>query len=146
MPRRLTSDASDGTMPLPQRDSRDRMIVRILSVKIAPQRGAEFHAFIRERGLPRIQAHPGLVSAHAGRRTEGSDEFAIVVTLWRDWAALEEALGPDTSQPYMPTPPPGLVASATVEHFEAIDLPPVAKAEAAALEPEPFLSASSVTV
>lgn len=107
------------------------MIVRILSVRIAQGRGAEFHAFIRERGLPRIQAHPGLVSAHVGRRTEGHDEFAIVVTIWTDWDSLTEALGPDPSQPYMLTPESGLVETATVEHFEAIDLPPMLRVEPA---------------
>lgn len=145
MPGRLTSDGSTGTMPLPQRDSRDRMIVRVLSVKIAPQRGAESHAFIRERGLPRIQVHPGLVSAHVGRRTEGADEFAIVVTIWQEWGALQEALGPDTSQPYMLTPATGLVAAAAVEHFEAIDLPPLPRPEAA-VEQETFLTAPPVTI
>lgn len=100
------------------------MIIRVLSVQIEPDRGADFHAFIRERGLPRIQAHPGLISAHVGRRTDGPNETAIVVTVWRDWEALTEALGPDPSQPYMLTPSTGLVASARVEHFEAIDLPP----------------------
>lgn len=110
------------------------MIVRVLSVRIAQGRGAEFHAFIRGRGLPRIQAHPGLVSVHVGRRTEGHDEFAIVVTTWTDWHALTEALGPDPSQPYLLTPESGLVETATVEHFEAIDLPPLPQAEPKANE------------
>jgi hypothetical protein len=99
------------------------MIIRVLSVQVAQDRGAEFHAFIRERGLPRIQAHPGLVSAHVGRRTDGADELAIVVTVWRNWDALTDALGPDPSQPYLLTPESGLAQTATVEHFEAIDLP-----------------------
>ena len=99
------------------------MIIRVLSVKIAQDRGAEFHAFIREKGLPRIQAHPGLVSAHVGRRTDAHDEFAIVVTVWRSWEALTDALGPDPSQPYMVTPESGLAETAQVDHFEAIDLP-----------------------
>ena len=103
------------------------MIVRVLSVKIAQGRGAEFHAFIRETGLPKIQAHPGLVSAHVGRRTDGPDEFAIAVTIWRDWDALTDALGPDPSQPYMLTPESGLAETAKVEHFEAIDLPVLAQ-------------------
>jgi hypothetical protein len=101
------------------------MIVRILSVRIAEGRGAEFHAFIRERGLPRIQQHPGLLSVHVGRRTEGSAELAIVVTVWQDWQAIQDALGPDPSQPYMLTPESGLAETATVEHFEAIDLPDI---------------------
>jgi hypothetical protein len=127
MTERLTSRRDASTMPFPQRGTTDRMIVRVLSVRIAHDRGAEFHAFVRERGLPRIQEHPGLVSAHVGRRTEGSDEFAIVVTVWRDWEALTDALG-DPSQPYMLTPESGLAETATVEHFEAIDLPPIPKA------------------
>jgi hypothetical protein len=106
------------------------MIIRVLSVKIAQGRGAEFHAFIREQGLPRIQVHPGLVSAHVGRRTEGHDEYAIVVTTWTDWSDLTEALG-DPSQPYMLTTASGLVETATVAHYEGIDLPPMPK-----LEPE----------
>ena len=105
------------------------MIVRVLSVRIAEGRGAEFHAFIRERGLPRIQEHPGLLSVHVGRRTDGPDEFAIVVTVWRDWQAIVDALGPDPSQPYMLTPESGLAETATVEHFEAIDLPPIARGQ-----------------
>ena len=105
------------------------MIVRVLSVRIAEGRGAEFHAFIRERGLPRIQEHPGLLSVHVGRRTEGHDEFAIVVTVWGDWQAIVDALGPDPSQPYMLTPESGLAETATVEHFEAIDLPPIARVQ-----------------
>jgi hypothetical protein len=107
------------------------MIVRVLSVRIAPDRGAEFHAFVRDHGLPRIQSHSGLVSAHVGRRTDGPDELAIVVTVWRDWEALTDALGPDPSLPYLPTPESGLVATATVEHFEAIDLPPIRPIELA---------------
>lgn len=99
------------------------MIIRVLSVQVEPDRGADFHAFIRDRGLPRIQAHPGLISAHVGRRTEGSDELAIVVTVWRDWESLTDALGPDPSLPYLPTPDTGLVVKSRVEHFEAIDLP-----------------------
>lgn len=122
---RLTSGADDHTIPFPQRGETDRMIVRVLSVRIAQGRGSEFHAFLRERGLPRIQSHPGLIAVHVGRRTEGHDEFAIVVTTWRDWEALTDALGPDPSQPYMLTPESGLAETATVEHFEAIDLPPI---------------------
>lgn len=132
-------------MPLPQRDSTHRMIVRVLSVSVAPNRGAEFHAFIRDQGLPRIQAHPGLVSVHVGRRTEGSDELAIVVTVWSDWHALSEALGPDPSKPYMLTPATGLVSNVTVEHFEAIDLPALPKREPTGPADETPLASSAAT-
>jgi hypothetical protein len=107
------------------------MIVRVLNVRIAPNRGAEFHAFVRDHGLPRLQGHPGLVSLNVGRRSEEADEYAIVVTVWRDWDSLQDALGPDTSKPYLPTPEKGLVLSATVEHYEAIELAPAASGNGA---------------
>jgi quinol monooxygenase YgiN len=121
------------------------MIVRVLSVRIAQGRGAEFHAFVREQGLPRIQAHPGLVSVHVGRRTDGPDEFAIVVTVWEDWQALTDALGPDTSQPYMLTPESGLADTATVEHFEAIDLPPITRLQSSADATDVAVAAPAAT-
>ena len=117
------------------------MIVRVLSVHVAPNRGAEFHAFIRDHGLPKIQTHPGLISVNVGRRTEGPDEFAIVVTVWQDWQALTEALGPDPSEPYMLTPATGLVTKATVEHFEAIDLPELPKRAAGHADEESSVAA-----
>lgn len=113
------------------------MIIRVLSVQLADDTGPEFHAFIREQGLPRIQLHPGLVSVHIGRRTAADGERAVVVTVWRDWAALEDALGPDTSQPYLVTPAMGLMTGARVEHFEAIELPPLASIEISAAKVEP---------
>jgi len=106
------------------------MIVRVLNVRIAPGRGPEFHAFMRERGLPRMQQHPGLVSVNVGRRTDGPDEFAIIVTVWRDWEALTDALGPDPSRPYMGTQESSLAETARVEHFEAIELPALSTIQA----------------
>ena len=121
-----------------------RMIIRVLSVEIEPDRGADFHEFIRDRGLPRIQSHPGLISVHVGRRTEGKDELAIVVTVWRDWEALTDALGPDPSQPYLASPSSGLVTSARVEHFEAIDLPPI-PVQGAVAEPPTVVATQPAT-
>jgi len=110
------------------------MIVRVLNVRIAEGRGPEFHAFMRERGLPRMQEHPGLVSVNVGRRTDGPDEFAVIVTVWQDWEALTDALGPDPSRPYMITKESGLAASTTVEHFEAIELPDIGTLRAKAAQ------------
>jgi quinol monooxygenase YgiN len=102
------------------------MIVRVLNARIAPNRGAEFQAFVREHGLPRLQNHPGLVSLHVGRRNEGPDEFVTVISVWRNWDALQDALGPDPSQPYLPAPGEGMVVSTSVEHFEAVEISPLA--------------------
>src|SRR5437773_11536719 len=121
--RRLTSGGRRPTIPVPQRGAKDRMIMRVLSVRIAPDRGAEFHAFVRERGLPRIQRNPGLVSVQVGRRADGPSEHAILVTVWRDWESLIDAVGPDPSQAFMLTSELGLVDVAMVEHYEAVDLP-----------------------
>jgi hypothetical protein len=105
------------------------MIVRVLNARIAPNRGAEFQAFVREHGLPRLQNHPGLFTLHVGRRTEGHDEFVTVISVWRDWDSLQDALGPDPSQPYLPAPGEAMVESASVEHFEAVEIGPLGAPE-----------------
>ena len=120
------------------------MIVRVLNARIAPNRGAEFQSFIREHGLPRLQNHPGLVSLHVGRRNEGSDEFVTVISVWRNWDALQDALGPDPSQPYLPAPGTEMVESTSVEHFEAVEITPLAgREESLAGEPQPVRGPAS---
>lgn len=117
------------------------MIIRILRVQLADDTGPEFHAFIREQGLPRIQLHPGLVSVRIGRRTSDEGEQAIVVTVWRDWASLEDALG-DPDKPYLISQAMGLMTGAGIEHYEDIELPELEALELSTTPPQPITSRS----
>jgi hypothetical protein len=99
------------------------MIVRVLRASIAPGRSADFHAFVIDAGLPSVVQRDGLLDVHVGLRTEGSQEIGIIISVWRDWAALESALGPDPNRPYLLLEADGLVTGATVEHFEGLEVP-----------------------
>lgn len=100
------------------------MIIRLVRARISPGRSADFHARVREEGLPHLLAGPGLLGLHVGRREEDGVEIAIVVSVWRDWDALTSTLGDDATQPYLLTLDSGLVTSVDVEHFEALEVPP----------------------
>ena len=76
------------------------MIIRVLQATIAPRRSADFHTFVVEQGLPRFREHDGLVDVYVGLRSEGSEDFGIIVSIWRDWDALAAAVGPDPLRPY----------------------------------------------
>lgn len=96
------------------------MIVRLLRARIAPNRTAEFHDFVQHVGLPALRATAGLLDVHVGRRSVGTHEEAVIVSVWRDWDLLTTAIR-DPQQPYLITPETGLVVEASVEHYEAVE-------------------------
>jgi hypothetical protein len=100
------------------------MIVRVLRASIATGRAADFHAFIEDVGLPNLLSSDGLIDVHVGLRAEGSQEIGLIVSVWRDWASLEAAVGPDPSRPYMIADEDGLLTDVNVEHFEALGVHP----------------------
>jgi hypothetical protein len=97
------------------------MIIRVLQAIIVPRRSADFHRFVIEEGLPGLRAHDGLIDVYMGLRSEGREEIGVIVSVWRDWDALAEAVGPDPSRPYLLTPETGIVSSVQIMHFEALD-------------------------
>ena len=96
------------------------MIIRVLQATIAPMRSAEFHAFVMDRAIPAFRQHDGLIDVRVGLRSDGSEDFGIVISVWSDWDALAAAVGPDPSRPYVLTPETGLVTSVEVRHYEGV--------------------------
>ena len=105
------------------------MIIRVLQAAIAPRRSSDFHTFVVEQGLPGIRAHDGLIDVYMGLRSEGTADIGVIVSVWRDWEALEAAIGPDVTRPYLLTPETGLITSVQIMHFEALE-PPLGEARA----------------
>jgi hypothetical protein len=97
------------------------MIIRVLQATIVPRRSADFHRFVIEEGLPGLRGHDGLIDVYMGLRSEGTEETGVIVSVWRDWDALADAVGPDPSRPYLLTPETGIVSSVQIMHFEALD-------------------------
>jgi antibiotic biosynthesis monooxygenase (ABM) superfamily enzyme len=96
------------------------VIVRLLRARIAPNRTPEFHEFIQRVGLPALRATAGLLDVHVGRRSVGTHEEAVVVSVWRDWDSLTAVID-DPQQPYLLTAETGLVVETSVEHYEAVE-------------------------
>jgi len=97
------------------------VIVRVYRARAVPGRETEVANALRET-TPRIGAAEGCLRAEAGRRlVERTEEF-VVVSVWRDLAAIT-AFGGDgvIGEPFFPEQLVGLITGALVEHFEGID-------------------------
>lgn len=101
------------------------MIIRVYRAKAVASRETEVANTLRDT-TPLIAAAHGCLRAEAGRRlVERTEEF-VVVSLWRDMAAIqmfsEAASSGSVDEPFFPDRMVGLIAGALVEHYEGIEL------------------------
>lgn len=102
------------------------MIVRVYRCTALPNRDTEVATTLRDT-TPLIRAAEGCLRVEAGRRLVTQHEEFIVVSLWRDLAAIQafsrvHALD-SVDQPFFPDRMAGLIEGATVEHYEGIETP-----------------------
>lgn len=95
------------------------MIIRLTRAGIRPEREAEAFAILRTftSGLARPD---GMEALFLGRRTSARQDDLVAITVWRDMASLQAALGSGWHRAsFLPELDPMLI-DATVEHFESI--------------------------
>ena len=101
------------------------MIIRVYRARAVAGRETEVANTLRET-TPFIAAADGCLMAETGRRlVERSEEF-VVVSLWRDMAAIEHfsrvSSRGSIDEPFFPDRMVGLISGAMIEHFEGIEL------------------------
>jgi quinol monooxygenase YgiN len=70
------------------------VIIRVFRARIHPGKQGEFERFVRETGVPTVQAQAGCSHVAGGRsRRTGQPQF-VVVRHWDSAAALEAFAGP----------------------------------------------------
>lgn len=98
------------------------MIIRVYRAKAVPGREAEVANTLRDT-TPQIRAAEGCLSVEAGRRlVERTEEF-VVVSYWRDLAAIAAFGGGIVDEPFLPKRMVGNITGALVEHFEGVEIP-----------------------
>ena len=102
------------------------MIVRVYRCTAATDRETEVANMLRET-TPRIRAADGCLRVEAGRRLVAQREEFVVVSLWRDLAAIEafsrlSGRG-SVDEPFFPDRMVGLIQGAAVDHYEGIEAP-----------------------
>ena len=100
------------------------MIIRVYRARAVPSKEAQVANVLRET-TPLIAAAEGCLRADSARRlVERTEEF-VVVSLWRDTAAIQAfsrgASGGLIDEPFFPDRMIGLISGALVEHYEGIE-------------------------
>lgn len=65
------------------------MLIRILKMRVNPDRYEDWLRFTRDIGFPGMLAQPGCRAIRRLRRVDSADDFRIL-TEWDDFAALEK--------------------------------------------------------
>ena len=65
------------------------MLIRILKMRVHPDRYQDWLCFTRDIGFPGMLAQPGCRAIRRLRRADSTDDFRIL-TEWDDMAALEK--------------------------------------------------------
>src|SRR4051812_3360921 len=66
---------------------RSPVIIRLGSGHVSERNAGPIHEIIRER-LPDVMRQDGIVACHVGRTTDATGESLVIITAWRDMAAL----------------------------------------------------------
>jgi hypothetical protein len=109
---------------------RERVIVRVLRVRVRPGRVGAFNAIFRGQ-VALLREQPGLEYVKLARRLQpdGGQE-AVLFEEWRDAASLYAWVGPNLTEPRLVPGARELIDEVHVAHYEALG----DEAEAAALE------------
>jgi heme-degrading monooxygenase HmoA len=100
------------------------MIVRVYRCTASQSRETEVANALRET-TPVIRAADGCLRVEAGRRLVAQTEEFVVVSLWRDLAAIQAFTAVSgrgsVDEPFFPDRMVGLIEATMVEHFEGIE-------------------------
>jgi heme-degrading monooxygenase HmoA len=97
------------------------MIVRVFRATVHAGREADFERFLRETGIPSVTRREGLVSTCVGRPLPGGPPRFVVVSVWRDLAALQGFAGARWQEPVIHPSEADVIAHAEVEHYDRVD-------------------------
>jgi heme-degrading monooxygenase HmoA len=95
------------------------MVIRIFRVRARPGRATELERVVRERGVPNIARREGLVSLFLGRPDDGDDHDLVLLSVWRDLAAIRAFKGDAWREARLLPEELALSESASVWHVHA---------------------------
>jgi hypothetical protein len=98
------------------------MLLRVLRHRLRPAASETFERYLRQEGIARLRARPGVVAAHVGRDARGT---YLAMSVWRTFDDLMAATGRDPVRPMIADEWGEDLVDAAVSHWEALDLPTI---------------------
>lgn len=95
------------------------MRIRVLKVLVHDGKAEEFKAFLLGAVLPQVQSRDGLIDVIVGLPDKSSPNLFLMLSIWRDQAAIEAFAGKDWRAPaIIGADERRLVLEAFVDHYE----------------------------
>jgi|SRR6476469_9560541 quinol monooxygenase YgiN len=97
------------------------MIIRVFRAKIHKQQVAEFKRLVQTQSIPWLEGAAGLLGYFPGEPlNEETPEF-VMITLWRDLAALQAFVGEIRQTPVVTPDETPLVEAIVAHHYRKFD-------------------------
>ena len=96
------------------------MIIRVFRARIHPGHEEEFERFVRETGVPMVQAHRGCSHVAWGRSRWSDQPEFVVVTHWDSVDSIEAFAGPRWQEAVIEPEEEDMLAAVFCDHYEAL--------------------------
>ncbi len=97
------------------------MIVRVFRAKIRKGRVAEFKRMVLDQSIPWLKSSDGMLGYFPGEPFGYNGQEFVMITLWRDLAALEAFAGTDWETPVVTEDEGPLVEAMFADHYLSFD-------------------------
>ncbi len=95
------------------------MVTRIYRAEARPGMAERFAGALRETSIPLLLRQPGIPAVHAGGPREHGEREFVIVSVWKDLAAVERFAGPSWRQPVILPGDEAMVDEMEVRHYES---------------------------
>src|SRR5207249_8772802 len=97
------------------------MIIRVFRVRVHDGKQQEFEQFLRVRALPLVQQQQGMISVQIGTPMSHTPNEFLVVTVWKDMAALKSFAGEQWQEPVIEPGEEIMLAETFLHHYSILD-------------------------
>jgi len=97
------------------------MIIRIFRAKIRQDQVLEFKQMVQDQSIPWLESSKGMLGYFPGEPLDENARDFVMITLWRDFDALEAFAGTDWDNPVVTEDEAPLVEAMFADHYRRFD-------------------------
>jgi heme-degrading monooxygenase HmoA len=97
------------------------VIIRLARARAGPGGHEAMERFLRRDVIPALRGQPGLLRLEVGRPTDPNGDRYVVMSVWRDLAALKAFAGERWEEPRIRPDEIGLIEDLVLEHYVSFD-------------------------
>ena len=99
------------------------MIIRVFHARVRPEKRPAFKKVVEQLSIPHFRSRNGIVAIYPGQPLGANSNEFILVTVWKDPAALNERSNEDWVKTIIPEEALSLLEDMQVISYEAFGIP-----------------------